>query len=154
MSPLEKVFREIENLKNIIANEKCEDVKDKFRRLLQDTLEEARGLAEGIGTGIKKTFDGFRYEDIKECEMEIMNPISPIKNFTTEELERYDGKEGRPAYIAVEGSVYDISSNINEWTEGVNSTIIPGTDVTTHICRNYGNTNVMKDVPVIGKLQD
>jgi len=33
------------------------------------------------------------------------------KKFTLEELKQYDGREGRPAYIAYKGKVYDVSES-------------------------------------------
>jgi cytochrome b involved in lipid metabolism len=35
--------------------------------------------------------------------------IQTEKIFTTEELAKYDGKNNQPAYIAVDGIVYDVS---------------------------------------------
>jgi predicted heme/steroid binding protein len=37
--------------------------------------------------------------------------------FSTDELAGYDGKEGRPAYVAWRGKVYDVSGS-PEWEEG------------------------------------
>ncbi len=37
--------------------------------------------------------------------------------FTTEELAKYNGKDGQPAYVAYEGNVYDVS-NVKEWKTG------------------------------------
>ncbi len=39
------------------------------------------------------------------------------KKFTAESLKNYDGKNGRPAYIAVDGVVYDVTNN-SHWTNG------------------------------------
>ena len=39
------------------------------------------------------------------------------RKFTLEELKQYDGKEGRPAYIAFRGKVYDVTDNYL-WTNG------------------------------------
>lgn len=39
------------------------------------------------------------------------------KIFTLEELKNYDGKEGRKAYIAVDGVVYDVT-NVAAWQGG------------------------------------
>jgi len=39
------------------------------------------------------------------------------KKFTLEELKKYDGKDGRPAYIAYKGKVYDVTDNYL-WIEG------------------------------------
>jgi predicted heme/steroid binding protein len=33
------------------------------------------------------------------------------KKFTLEELAKYDGRDGRPAYIAFKGKVYDVSDS-------------------------------------------
>lgn len=39
------------------------------------------------------------------------------RRFTVGELAKFDGKEGRPAYIAFEGKVYDVSESLM-WQEG------------------------------------
>ena len=39
------------------------------------------------------------------------------RKFTLEELKQYDGKEGRPAYIAYKGKVYDVTDNYL-WLDG------------------------------------
>jgi predicted heme/steroid binding protein len=39
------------------------------------------------------------------------------RKFTFEELKKYDGKEGRPAYIACKGKVYDVTDNYL-WVDG------------------------------------
>ena len=42
---------------------------------------------------------------------------SAERKFTLDELKQYDGKEGRPAYIACNGKVYDVTDDYL-WTEG------------------------------------
>ncbi len=39
------------------------------------------------------------------------------QTFTTKELARFDGQEGRPAYVAVDGVVYDVSASAT-WLDG------------------------------------
>lgn len=39
------------------------------------------------------------------------------KTFTKEELQKYDGQDGRPAYIAIDGKVYDVSEDAS-WQGG------------------------------------
>jgi predicted heme/steroid binding protein len=39
------------------------------------------------------------------------------RKFTLEELKQYDGKDGRPAYIAYKGKVYDVTDNYL-WIDG------------------------------------
>jgi predicted heme/steroid binding protein len=40
-----------------------------------------------------------------------------MKDFTREELAEFDGREGRPAYVAYEGVVYDVSESAM-WGDG------------------------------------
>jgi predicted heme/steroid binding protein len=39
------------------------------------------------------------------------------RKFTLEELKQYDGREGRPAYVANKGKVYDVTDNFL-WIDG------------------------------------
>jgi predicted heme/steroid binding protein len=36
---------------------------------------------------------------------------SSERKFTVEELKQYDGRDGRPAYVAFNGKVYDVSDS-------------------------------------------
>jgi predicted heme/steroid binding protein len=40
-----------------------------------------------------------------------------MKEFTLEDLAEYDGQEGRPAYVAFEGIVYDVTESAM-WGDG------------------------------------
>ena len=40
-----------------------------------------------------------------------------MKEFTLEDLSEYDGRDGRPAYVAFEGVVYDVTESAM-WDEG------------------------------------
>jgi predicted heme/steroid binding protein len=40
-----------------------------------------------------------------------------MKEFTLDELAEFDGRDGRPAYVAYEGTVYDVSESAM-WGEG------------------------------------
>lgn len=42
---------------------------------------------------------------------------SSERKFTLEELKQFDGREGRPAYIAYKGKVYDVSDDFL-WVDG------------------------------------
>ncbi len=46
-----------------------------------------------------------------------MKPMGEQRKFTLEELANYDGRGGKPAYIAYEGKVYDVSES-SFWLDG------------------------------------
>ena len=39
------------------------------------------------------------------------------KIFTEKELGKYDGQNGNPAYVAIDGVVYDVT-NVSAWKDG------------------------------------
>lgn len=43
--------------------------------------------------------------------------LSEEKKFTLEELSKCDGKNGNPAYVAINGKVYDVSDS-SFWLDG------------------------------------
>lgn len=43
--------------------------------------------------------------------------MAELKKFTAKELEEYNGKKGRPAYVAYQGKVYDLSQS-SLWSGG------------------------------------
>lgn len=51
-----------------------------------------------------------------------------MKKFTKETLSNYNGKNGRPAYIAFNGTVYDVTNN-SHWLNGENDGVQAGCDV-------------------------
>lgn len=53
-----------------------------------------------------------------------------MKEFTAEELAKFDGKDGRPAYVAYQGVVYDVSDS-SMWGGGDHEgTHVAGGDLT------------------------
>lgn len=49
--------------------------------------------------------------------------------FTMEEIVQFDGQDGRPAYIVVDGIVYDVT-DVGQWRSGSHFGFEAGTDVT------------------------
>lgn len=75
------------------------------------------------------------------------------KIFTLAELKAYDGKNGNPAYVAVNGIIYDVTHAKN-WINGKHeSGVTAGRDLSTVIGDSPHGTSVLQDLPVVGRLQ-
>lgn len=69
---------------------------------------------------------------------------------TLEELEFYDGREGSPAYVAVNGLIYDVTP-IPQWAQGVHFGVSAGKDVTERVNLCHGG-KILKLLKVVGRI--
>ena len=77
----------------------------------------------------------------------------PDKTFTLDELKKYDGQNGNPAYVAVSGIVYDVT-NAEDWHNGKHKNgITAGKDLTQEIKQAAHGTKVLNNLPIVGKLK-
>ena len=72
--------------------------------------------------------------------------------FTMDEIAQYDGKEGRSAYIVVDGVVYDVT-NVSPWSSGTHYGFEAGGDVTDALqsAAPHG-ANMLSQAEIIGKI--
>jgi predicted heme/steroid binding protein len=76
----------------------------------------------------------------------------PEKTFTIDELAAFNGKDGAPAYIAVDGIVYDVT-NVSYWKNGMHNGFEAGRDLTEEIkTKSPHGVSKMNGIPVVGKL--
>ncbi|MGL5354376.1 MAG: cytochrome b5 domain-containing protein [Clostridium sp.] len=82
------------------------------------------------------------------------NPIPyEEKTFTVDELAKYNGKNGNPAYVAVSGVVYDVSG-VDEWSNGNHKKgITAGKDLTDEIAKAPHKLKVLDEIPMVGILK-
>ncbi len=72
--------------------------------------------------------------------------------FTMDEIARYDGKDGNPAYIVVDGVVYDVT-DVGPWGSGSHFGFEAGADVTEALedAAPHG-ANMLNQAEVVGKI--
>ena len=74
------------------------------------------------------------------------------EEFTLEELSKYNGQDGQPAYVAVDGIVYDVT-DVSAWKNGKHKKgLEAGNDLTEDIGSSPHGKNVLKKLPVVGTL--
>jgi len=75
-----------------------------------------------------------------------------LRKFTLEELKEYDGKQGRPAYIAYKGKVYDVTDSYL-WIDGDHQgEHQAGKDLTNEIKTAPHGEEALERVKIIGLL--
>ena len=73
---------------------------------------------------------------------------------TLAELAKYNGKNGQPAYVAVDGVIYDVSGYA-KWKNGEHNGNSAGQDLTEVIkTKSPHGIAKLNGVPVVGKLID
>ena len=87
--------------------------------------------------------------------MNVMNKdiVRQEKQFTLEELSKYNGAGGSPAYVAVNGIVYDVSLS-PVWGGGTHFGLYAGKDLTLQFkaCHS-GETKILNSLPKVGELR-
>lgn len=81
-------------------------------------------------------------------------PVPPEEELelTLEELEAYNGKDGNPAYVAVEGIVYDVSGS-SLWKDGEHNGFQAGNDLTDAIIsKSPHGTKTLERMPRVGRI--
>lgn len=74
------------------------------------------------------------------------------KTFSKAELATFNGQNGQPAYVAVNGTVYDVSDK-KAWAGGKHHGHIAGQDLTDTLLNDSPHGDkVLKGLPVVGKL--
>ena len=87
-----------------------------------------------------------------------VDPISPPTNqtnqgfFTLQELAKYNGKDGNPAYIAVNGIVYDVTNNA-AWAAASHFGLTAGKDLTGAFNSCHADQPaILSTLKVVGEL--
>ncbi len=80
------------------------------------------------------------------------------KTFTLSELAGFDGKDGRPAYVAADGVVYDVTDSA-DWREGVHTRCglgaAAGKDLSQELAQAPSNMRALLEaMPVVGGLAE
>lgn len=77
-----------------------------------------------------------------------------VEVLTLDQLSQYDGQNGNPAYISVDGTIYDVT-NVPQWKDGEHNGFSAGKDLTEEI-KNISPHGVskLKGLPVVGKLAE
>ena len=97
--------------------------------------------------------------ELIDIKVEILKQLILNKSYreitlTREELKKYDGKGKNPAYVAVNGVIYDVT-NSDAWKDGAHFELLPGNDLTSEfISCHESSKEVLASLPVAGKINE
>jgi predicted heme/steroid binding protein len=131
---LEKKFIELNKLKSMLIT-----YPDDYKENIQETFKKVCNQIESYLEN--STFDKY-------------HRLNVFINLTREELKQYNGEDGRPAYIVVNGIVYDITDS-DQWKYGKYLGARAGKDYTELF--KSGKEESMKmlsDFKVIGVIKE
>ena len=74
-----------------------------------------------------------------------------LLELTIEELAMYNGEDGKDAYIAVDGVIYDVTG-VSAWTSGSHNGGMVGMDITDLIDGAPHGENVLDNLEVVGNI--
>lgn len=91
---------------------------------------------------------------VTEPEAEPSTSETQMMEFTKDQLEEYDGDDGMPIYIAIDGIVYDVS-DISAWSTGKHQDLVEaGEDLSDYIKNAPHGKTVLENLPIVGTLVD
>ena len=128
-----------------------------FREGAEGELEKVRGIArrnaERYGLLKKAKTKAATEVEAAEPEPKAKEEVSEGKVMTVQELAKYDGKEGRPAYVACKGLIYDVSKSTS-WEDGVHhDTHLAGRDLTQELEQAPHGEDMLEAFPVVAELE-
>ncbi|GAB6168603.1 cytochrome b5 domain-containing protein [Clostridium carnis] len=121
---------------------------NKLKGMLVTYPEEYKNNIVEVMERVCKQIDGYLHSG-KRCikENEILR-----QEFTIEELAKYNGKDGMPAYIAIKGTVYD-TTDIMKWSGGEHFGVKAGGDRTAEFLECHkGNMENLKKLRIVGTI--
>lgn len=110
---------------------------------------------------LKAKLDEMHYLNEMLCNSIIQGKNSPTgslqqneqnqRDLTLQELTKFNGKDGNPAYVAVNGVIYDVTNNA-AWAAATHFGLTAGNDLTKEFASCHAGQTILSKLSIVGKL--
>lgn len=131
------------------------------RNLILNHLRDRISLVESVTKAMNQTVQ-LQLQPLppQTAVTPLADPPAPLQptalgnqaTFTLQELSRFDGKGGNPAYVAVNGTVYDVTNNA-AWAAASHFGLTAGKDLTNEFASCHAGQPILNKLKVVGKLE-
>ena len=153
---LNQILDDINYDLNLLYVITCECTRNLIINHLRDKIFVLEYAIKAIIPSINELAQPFPYQPdlypINQSQLP-MQPVSPEDNvtFTLQDLLRFDGKNGNPAYVAINGTVYDVTDNA-AWAAATHFGLKAGDDLTNEFESCHAGQPILSKLKVVGRL--
>lgn len=137
---IKRIMLETENYIDLLYLTPCIYTKNMLAFQLKSKIEEIGRLSDMLcSQGSQQT--------IFATQLPQQNQI----DLTINQLSKYDGKSGNPAYVAVNGVIYDVTDNA-AWAAATHFGLTAGKDLTNEFASCHAGQTILNKLKAVGKL--
>ncbi|HEX2927718.1 MAG TPA: cytochrome b5 domain-containing protein [Ruminiclostridium sp.] len=131
---------ESENYINLIYASPCIYTRNMLLNQLRDKINEV-GFLSGL----------ICQQETNKAAGTVDLPQQIQRELTLRELSQFNGKDGNPAYVAVNGIIYDVTDNA-AWAAALHFGLTAGKELTGEFASCHGGQSILSKLKVVGKL--
>jgi predicted heme/steroid binding protein len=145
---ISQILGEAENTINLLYVTPCMTTRNVLLHQLKEKLGEMSFLSHIICRRESQPRE-FQTRESQTREPVMRLPQPNQRTFTREELTQYNGLNGNPAYVAVNGVVYDVT-NHPTWAAGTHFGLQAGMDLTAEFMSCHAGQNILDTLIPVG----
>lgn len=137
LKELDDIRMKIGVYKKALIKSCCPVKREYFEERIINKIDEAQKIIRAF------------YREMERYETDFLRQQA---EFTIDELLNFNGLDGKPAYVAVNGVVYDVSMEPS-WAGASHFGILAGRDVTAKFIECHRAVEVLSKLPRVGTLK-
>lgn len=138
---LKKIYKKIEEIKYLQMMSKYQYQRTFYEQLIENEMAKARQI---------NSAQDFTYNEHGSDDTPVY--FEQAREFSTDELSKYDGKNGREAYVAIDGVVYDVTYS-PPWAGGSHFGLSAGMDLTNQLASCHNKQEILSKLQKVGVVK-